>query len=250
MSINDCLRNIAAGNPAHGPDISEPKRSKGTILTQAYDVYKDLAIGRGTAEFAQKCEDPMSLVIGAMLAKMNLGGMIREPDQVIDLLNGVFLGKSLSSIDPNRRTIIEALKNLGFLPSDINVRVAKPVGSTPTLEEISVIIEFHTGITLKQIISATRVREVVKARFLVIWIMRNECGHSLTAIGGRLGGRDHATICHGMRRVKEDRDADMGKRLLIDSVGDQSDMLALKRIRSHLTASSRFLQNGQAGGMR
>ena len=67
----------------------------------------------------------------------------------------------------------------------------------PTLDEIGAFIEHRTGITLERIMSATRDREVVKPRFLVIWIMRNECGHSLTAIGGRLVGRDHATISHG-----------------------------------------------------
>ena len=122
MSFNDCLRNIAAGNPAHRPDGDDPKRCKGAILAQAHDVYKHLANGLGAAEVAQKCEDPMSLGIGAMLAKMSSGGLIREPGQVIDLLNGVFLGERLAGLDPNRRTNIEALQNLGILPRDINVR--------------------------------------------------------------------------------------------------------------------------------
>ena len=250
MSINVRLPNVAAGNPAHGPDSAEPKRNNAATLMRANDVYEDLANGRDMDEVARNCEDPMALGIGAMLAKMSMGGLIREPDRAIGLLDGVFVGESSIGIDLNRRTVVEALQNLGILPRDMSARMAKPAGSLPTLSEICAVIELRTGITLEKIRSASRVRAVVMARFLVIWIMRNDCGYSLADIGGRLGGRDSTSIGHGVRRVKDERDSDMDLRLLIDRIGDQSDLLALKRNRSQLTAPAWFRRNGRRGGKR
>ena len=244
MPINDSLRNVTAGAAVLRPDSAEQKRCNRAILMQANYACMEIANGRDWGEVAQNCEDPMSLGIGAMLAKMSKKDLFREPDRVIDLLNGVFVSESPKRIDLNRRTVIETLRISGILPHEMNAQKAKPEGTSPTLAEICTIIELHTGITREQIVSASRVRELVRARFLVIWIMRNECGLSLAQIGVRLGGRDHTTIRHGLRHVKFERDSDMDKRMLIDSIVDQSDLLALKRNHSALKTSMLFRKKG------
>lgn len=250
MSNDDGQSHDDAGKPTRGPDGAEPKRYREAVLKQAFDIRRDIADGLNMVEIARKCQDPMSLGIGAMLAKMIRDGLIREPEQIIDLLNGAFVGESSTSIDLNRRTVIETLRKDGILPPGMNVRKAKPGGTMPALDEIGAVIERRTGIALERITSASRIPEVVRGRHIVMWIMRNVCGSSLTAIADRFGGGDHISIMDGIQRLDDERDSDKDERMLIDSMGDESDLLALKRNRSDLASSKRFRKNGQGGGTR
>lgn len=246
MSVIDCLPNVIAGTPALKPDANGPERSNGTILMQANEVCRDLMSGREMFEIALQCEDPMSLGIGAMLAKLSAEGLIRDFDLAESKLKGIFGRESSKGIPLNRRTVIAALQFLRMAPRDMTVRKAKPAGTVPTMDEISRTIEFHTGISLEQIRSASRVREIVNARYLTIWAMRAECGHSLNIIGQRLGDRDHTSILNGEQRLRKKRRADADMRKMIDNIGDQIDLLALRRNRSDLAASMCLRRGGRS----
>lgn len=246
MSVIDCLPNVIAGTPAHAPDAEDPGRSNVAILMQANEVCRDLRSGREMYEIALHCEDPMSLGIGAMLAKLSAEGLIRDCDLAEGKLNGIFGRESSKGIPLNRRTVIVALQFLRMAPRDMTVRMAKPAGTVPTMDEISGTIECHTGISLEQIRSASRVREIVNARYLTIWAMRAECGHSLNVIGQRLGDRDHTTILNGIQRLRKKRKSDADMRKMIDNICDQIDLLALSRNRSDLAASMCLRQGGRA----
>lgn len=246
MSVIDCLPNVIAGTPALKPDADDPERSNAAILMQANEVCRDLMSGREMFEIALQCVDPMSLGIGAMLAKLCADGLIREFDLAEGKLKGIFGRESSNGIPLNRRTVIAALQYLRLAPRDMTVRMAKPAGTVPTMDEISRTIEFHTGISLEQIRSASRVREIVNARYLTIWAMRAECGHSLNVIGQRLGNRDHTSILNGVQRLRKKRRADGDMRKMIDNIGDQIDLLALRRNRSDLAASMCLRQGGRS----
>lgn len=55
------------------------------------------------------------------------------------------------------------------------------------------------GLTPTAILSPTRLRAVSEARQEAMALMKKE-GHSSTKIGLFLGGRDHTTILHGVKR--------------------------------------------------
>jgi hypothetical protein len=63
------------------------------------------------------------------------------------------------------------------------------------------IAEKH-GVTMKDVISDFRDREVVAARFECYWHMREVLKMSFPAIGAALGGKDHTSVLHGYRRHK------------------------------------------------
>lgn len=245
MSVIDCLPNVIAGVPALSPEVDDPERDNCATMTQANEICRDLTNGTEMFEIALHCADPMSLGIGVMLAKMRADGLIRDFDHAEGKLKGIFGRESSKGIPLNRRTVIAALQYLRMAPRDMTVRMVKPAGSIPTMDEISRTIEFHTGITLEEIRSASRVREIVNARFLTIWAMRAECGHSLSIIGRRLGDRDHTSILNGVQRLRKKRNADVDMRKMIDHIGDQTDLLALRRNRSDLAASMCLRQNGR-----
>ncbi len=66
----------------------------------------------------------------------------------------------------------------------------------------------YYGITVKEMISAARNKELVVPRQVAMYLLRQETDASLPEIGSLLGGRDHTTVLHGVERVKERLDTD------------------------------------------
>lgn len=67
------------------------------------------------------------------------------------------------------------------------------------LEEVA---EKH-GVTVRDIKSDRRRRALVVARQEAMWRAYNETSHSLPTVGKLMGGKDHATVLHGIRRHEE-----------------------------------------------
>lgn len=59
------------------------------------------------------------------------------------------------------------------------------------------------NISVPEIVSASRSREMVQPRQVAMYLIRQETDASLPEIGGLLGGRDHTTVIHGVERIKE-----------------------------------------------
>lgn len=69
----------------------------------------------------------------------------------------------------------------------------------------------QTGFTTQQIVGPQRSGDLVAARHYLMWRLRRETTWSLPEIGRFLGGRDHTTVLHGVRkwdqRLKEAENA-------------------------------------------
>ncbi|KKC27458.1 hypothetical protein WP12_03325 [Sphingomonas sp. SRS2] len=50
--------------------------------------------------------------------------------------------------------------------------------------------------------SSLREIEHTRARWAIMWAARKSIGLSTPQIGRRLGGRDHTTVIHGLRRAE------------------------------------------------
>ena len=57
------------------------------------------------------------------------------------------------------------------------------------------------GVSEAWICSKERTRKIARPRQILMWILYRNTGKSLPAIGRTLGGRDHSTILHGVRKV-------------------------------------------------
>lgn len=60
------------------------------------------------------------------------------------------------------------------------------------------------GLSLTVMLSARRTRDLARPRQVAMYVMRTVCPHlSYPEIGRRMGGRDHTTILHGVRKIEE-----------------------------------------------
>ena len=60
----------------------------------------------------------------------------------------------------------------------------------------------HHGLTLDDMKSSTRSRNVSHPRHIAMYLCRNMLGTGLQTIGDILGGRDHASVMHGARKIE------------------------------------------------
>ena len=73
--------------------------------------------------------------------------------------------------------------------------------------EVLQIIANNLNVTVDDVLSLSRKREVVKSRQIFSGIMREQYKHTLTFIGGYLK-KDHTTIIHSVEAYNQDKMAD------------------------------------------
>jgi chromosomal replication initiator protein len=61
----------------------------------------------------------------------------------------------------------------------------------------------HFGVAVEAITSNSRKRELVLARHLTAYFVRQYTGMPLTAIGALLGDRDHSSIVHAITTIRK-----------------------------------------------
>lgn len=72
--------------------------------------------------------------------------------------------------------------------------------SADRAKQIAKFVAEKHGLTLEQLVGRTRSDDVVKARHEVFYRLRKETTWSLPRIGRFIGGRDHTTVLHGIRK--------------------------------------------------
>lgn len=100
--------------------------------------------------------------------------------------------------------------------SEINMKLVQSVVSqfvTQDNQEISIesikqLVAKHFELSVEKLQSKTRLREVVMARQLSMYIAKNFTGSSLKSIGDSFGGRDHTTVLHSLKTVQDMMDTD------------------------------------------
>lgn len=93
-------------------------------------------------------------------------------------------------------------EELESLKEYYNVRVVEEKQIMPELNTIikSVCICFNA--TLEQMKSRTRLRDIVEARQSLLYLAKKHTSNSLAKIGS-ICNRDHATVLHSIKQVKE-----------------------------------------------
>ena len=91
-----------------------------------------------------------------------------------------------------------------------------PLEVTPQLV-VEVVAE-HFGITMDQITSKSRSNDVAKPRQIAMYLCKNMTDASLETIGKAVGGRDHSTVVHGIKKVGDDISADASVERLVATI--------------------------------
>lgn len=72
-----------------------------------------------------------------------------------------------------------------------------------TVETIAKMVSQHFGVEIEQLKDKTRKRAIVMARQLAMYFAQNLTDKSLKVIGEHFGGRDHSTVIHACKAVRD-----------------------------------------------
>jgi chromosomal replication initiator protein len=78
-----------------------------------------------------------------------------------------------------------------------------------TIDNIQKTVAEYFKIRVSDLTSKSRSRSVTRPRQMAMALAKELTSHSLPEIGERFGGRDHTTVLHACRKVKELRDQDL-----------------------------------------
>lgn len=84
----------------------------------------------------------------------------------------------------------------------------------------------------KDIISDSRQQDLVYVRGLIVWVLREHAGMSFPAIGKLLGNRDHTTIIHSYRKLKDKFNSDQKLHSALDELITKAK--AIKERKTHI----------------
>lgn len=87
-----------------------------------------------------------------------------------------------------------------------------------TAQLIIEVVSEHFHISVDQMISKTRSSEIARPRQIAMYLYKTMTSDSLDVIGQLLGGRDHSTIIHGIKKVTKDYEENDSTRTLIETI--------------------------------
>ena len=146
-------------------------------------------------------------------------------------INDEILNYIANNIKSNVRELEGALNKLlaynNLVHTEINMDIAqkelqniitpdKPKEITPQL--IIEVVSEHFQISLDQMISKNRSSDIAKPRQIAMYLCKNMTDIPLDTIGSLLGGRDHSTIIHGIKKISEEYETNETTKSLIETI--------------------------------
>lgn len=116
-------------------------------------------------------------------------GSIRE-------LEGVITTISCHSEVRKKELSVEEIKLL----IKNNIKPKKQV----SIDTVVKVISNYYNVDDKTIYESTRRKEVVKARQMIMYVLREDFNESYPTIGSKLGGKDHTTVIHSYEKIKKE----------------------------------------------
>ncbi|MET0049617.1 MAG: chromosomal replication initiator protein DnaA [Candidatus Thiodiazotropha sp.] len=137
----------------------------------------------------------------------------------VELPNEValFMGKHIrSNIRELEGALRRVIANATFTGKEINLDLAKNAlrdmlaahDKQITIENIQKTVAEYFQIRTSDLVSSKRSRSIARPRQIAMTLAKELTNHSLPEIGNAFGGRDHTTVIHANRKVKELRESD------------------------------------------
>lgn len=117
--------------------------------------------------------------------------------------------RSIVLVANTAKPVVEAAEREVIPVRALEVTGANPFEWKHIIQEVC---DKH-GVTFAEAISARREQRFVWARNEAYYRLATELGMSLPKIGHRLGGRDHTSVLHGLRRFEERMKAEAAEAL-------------------------------------
>lgn len=128
-----------------------------------------------------------------------------------------FMGKRIrSNIRELEGALRRVIANATFTGREISLDFAKNAlrdmiaahDKQVTIENIQKTVAEYFQIRTSDLLSTKRSRSIARPRQIAMTLAKELTNHSLPEIGNAFGGRDHTTVIHATRKVKELRESD------------------------------------------
>lgn len=148
--------------------------------------------------------------IAIIKAKFGNTNCIFEPEVVSYLAES--LNGNIRELEGSLNTVIyqSQLKNKSLSLSEVKSLIKnniKPKKNVAVKDIVKVVAEQY-GIPEDSVYEKTRRKEIVKARQVAMYILREDFNISYPLIGQKMGNRDHTTVIHSHLKIKEDLKTD------------------------------------------
>ena len=154
-----------------------------TIDVQEPDLESRLAIIKEKTGQLQFPLEPDVLIYIATAVT----GSIRELEGVLNLIN-MHSGMRQKPISLTEVKIL--VKN--------NVRPKKVI----SIDSVVKLVSDYYNLDERVIYEKTRRKEIVRARQIIMFVLREDFNESYPSIGAKLGGKDHTTVIHSYEKIK------------------------------------------------
>jgi chromosomal replication initiator protein len=94
------------------------------------------------------------------------------------------------------------------LVADMLGKLVKTTIKDITIDEIKKVVCEYFDLTHDKLLSNTRKREIVLSRQIAMYLSKNHTKNSTVQIGAQIGGKDHTTVLHAWKAVKNLIDTD------------------------------------------
>ncbi|HBG70665.1 MAG: chromosomal replication initiation protein DnaA [Bacteroidetes bacterium GWF2_43_63] len=147
---------------------------------------------------------------------------ITIPDDVVE-----YLAYSISTnIRELEGAMISLIAHSSFNRKPITIELAKTMidqyvrnsKREISIDYIQKMVCDYFNISVEQMHSSSRKREIVQARQLAMYFAKTLTKSSLASIGTDIGGKDHATVLHAVRTVKNLIDTDKHFRVYVEEI--------------------------------
>jgi chromosomal replication initiator protein len=132
-------------------------------------------------------------------------------DDIIAYLATALEG-NIRELEGSLNTIIcqSQLKNKSLTLGEVKTLIKNNIKpkKTVAIKDIVHIIATQYGISEDVIYEKTRRKEIVRARQVAMYILREDFNISYPLIGQKLGGRDHTTVIHSHLKIRDDLKTD------------------------------------------
>jgi len=158
----------------------------------------------------------------AILQKKILNDGVEMPTDVLELISS----KINTNVREMEGALISILAQSSMNKKDINLKLAahvieKFVKHTPqeiTIDYIQKTVCQYFDIPLEKLKSKSRKRETVQARQLAMYFSKHYTKSSLAVIGNKCGNKDHATVLHACKTVRNLVDTDKRFKRYVDDL--------------------------------